>query len=123
MSTDKLFEFLDILKIRLNSVGGGDVTLRRRGEELVMDLPFKPMAVYGPVTAIDDLKDVNFSLILRVAVMGDEEPRVRITVRPRLKSWVWGVFEDDGDVRSLQEVLESFEVVDKDRQAVLERIK
>jgi len=122
---DKLFKFLSLLCIRLIGVGGADIALRKKEDNLLVDLPFKPTAVYGPTTALHDIGEVDFSMILRVTVTVKEQPSVRLTIQPKIRSWVWKPFEAS-ETCTLGELVEYYEtnvLEEANRQEVLHRIE
>ena len=108
--TDKLFKFLSLMCVRLIGVGGADIVARRKAGELIIDLPFTPTAVYAPTTILHDLEVVDFSVVLQVVVLMKEKPSVRLSIQPKLRSWVWRAYSKDKDERSIGDLVEFFEV-------------
>lgn len=99
---DKLYEFLKTVHTRLANLAPEEVCVTRKGDRLVLHLPFQPVAVYAPSTALYDAGGVDFGMAIEVTAMAQETPKVKLTIYPHRTSWIWDRFKDDGDTMELR---------------------
>ena len=123
---DKLYEFLSLMCTRLLGVGGDKIKVHKVDGSMVLGVPFKALAIYGIVTALQDAGEVNFILTVKISVAHNAQPTVEVVLRPSLRSWAWGMFKEREGSCTLGELVRFYaldEGADEERRKIMSRLK
>lgn len=123
---DKLFEFLGKVSTRLAGVGGNKMLVWKENGNMRVVVPFTPAAVYGIVTALQDVGELDFTLMMNLTVAQHSKPAVELILRPSLRSWVWRAFKKGENTCVLETILRHYlvhEGTTKERDIIISRIE